>query len=87
MLREDVVSAAAAGRFAIHAVSTVDEAIELLTCWPAGERGADGSYPELTVNGRVERRLLSLATRAREFGMPSRSGPQQAHTGSFAEDG
>jgi hypothetical protein len=86
MLRDDVVAAAAKGRFSIHAVSTVDEAIELLTCWPAGERGADGAYPEMSVNGRVERRLLALATRAREFGTPSGPGPQPAHTGSIGED-
>jgi lon-related putative ATP-dependent protease len=68
MLREDVVAAAAAGRFAIHAVATVDEAVELLIGRPAGERDAAGSFPHGTVNGLVDARLADLAERAREFG-------------------
>ena len=42
MLREDVVDACAAGRFAVYPVATIDEGIALLTGLPAGERGADG---------------------------------------------
>lgn len=51
MLREDVVSACAAGRFHVYAVNTVQEALERLTLMPAGERNADGQYPENTVLG------------------------------------
>ncbi|WP_051021945.1 S16 family serine protease [Thioflavicoccus mobilis] len=45
MLRADVREAAAAGRFAVYPVATVDEGIELLTGTPAGVRGADGCWP------------------------------------------
>ena len=45
MLADEVVEAARAGRFAIWAVATIDEALALLTGLPAGERGRDGSYP------------------------------------------
>ena len=61
MLRDDVVEAAEAGRFHIFAVETIDEGIAWLTGMPAGEAGDDGSYPEGTVNGRVQRRLQDLA--------------------------
>lgn len=58
MLREDVVQAVAEGRFALHAVQTVDEAAELMTGLPAGEASAPG---ENTVNGRIARRLHAYA--------------------------
>ena len=45
MLRPDVVEAAAAGRFSVWAVRTVDEALALLTGLPAGERGAGRCLP------------------------------------------
>ena len=51
MLREDVVEACAAGQFHVYAVNTVQEALERLTLMPAGERNADGQYPEGTVLG------------------------------------
>ena len=58
MLRDDVVEAVAAGRFHLHAVATVDDALAVLTGLPAGspERPADD-----TVNGRVVRRLQTYA--------------------------
>jgi lon-related putative ATP-dependent protease len=61
MLREEVVAACAAGRFAIHAVATIDEAAALLTWREAGARGADGKYPYGSVNGRVEGALGHFA--------------------------
>jgi predicted ATP-dependent protease len=61
MLREDVVAACAAGRFAIWPIETIDQGIALLTGQPAGERGADGLYPENSVNRRVEDRLAAFA--------------------------
>ena len=67
MLREDVVAAAHDGRFSVWAVSTVDEALALLTGLPAGERDDGGAYPPASVNGRVEAGLVALAERAREF--------------------
>jgi predicted ATP-dependent protease len=68
MLRADVVEAAEKGLFHVWPVRTVDEAVELLTDVPAGERGADGRYPEGTVNRRVDDRLAAFAEKARSFG-------------------
>ena len=60
MLRADVVEAARQGRFRVHAVSTVDDAVELLTGMEAGKPDADGNYPEGSINWRVSKRLARL---------------------------
>ncbi|HET7832816.1 MAG TPA: ATP-binding protein [Gallionella sp.] len=60
MLRHDVVEAAAAGKFRIYAVESVDQAISLLTGVPAGEADADGKYPEGSINARVAARVAEL---------------------------
>jgi len=67
MLRDDVVAAAAKGKFHIHPVETIDQGIELLTGLPAGERGADGAFPPDTINHRVERRLDAFAEKLKLF--------------------
>ncbi len=67
MLRADVVEACAAGRFAVYPVTTIDEAIELLTGVAAGERGGDGSYAAGSMNARVEQRLQDYAQVRRSF--------------------
>jgi lon-related putative ATP-dependent protease len=61
MLREEVVGAVAAGQFHIYPVATVDEAMELLTGLPAGERAVTGAFPPGSVNQRVEAKLVELA--------------------------
>ena len=58
MLRSDVVDAVKAGKFHIYAVRSIDEGIEVLTGVAAGARQADGSYPDGTINNRVQRKLL-----------------------------
>ncbi|KAA6184179.1 AAA family ATPase [Thiohalocapsa marina] len=63
MLRQDVVEAVAQGRFSVHAVSSVDQGIALLTGLPAGQRDADGGFPPDSLNGRVEARLIGYAER------------------------
>ncbi|HXY42279.1 MAG TPA: AAA family ATPase [Vicinamibacteria bacterium] len=68
MLRADVVEAAERGVFHVWPVSTVDQAVELLTGVPAGERDADGRFPEGSVNRRVDERLAAFAEKARSFG-------------------
>jgi len=85
MLRHDVVEAAAAGKFHVYPVTTVDEAIALLTGVPAGERDAAGQFPEGSVNRRVEERLIVLAEKARKFGIPRGRG-ERAH-GEDDDDG
>jgi len=56
-LEPDVVKACEDGSFHIHAVSSVEEGIEILTGVPAGERDDDGEFPEDTIYGMVEARL------------------------------
>jgi lon-related putative ATP-dependent protease len=68
MLREDVIEAVKQGKFAIHAVSHIDEGIEILTGVKAGERGEDRQFPAGSVNRLVEDKLRLFAERARAFG-------------------
>ena len=68
MLRQDLVEAVADGRFHIWAVRLIDEGLEILTGVPAGERGADNSYPEGTVHHAVQERLHQLALGLSAFG-------------------
>ncbi|MBL8702036.1 MAG: AAA family ATPase [Alphaproteobacteria bacterium] len=67
MLRPDVVAAVAAGRFRVHAVSTVDEAMTLLTGRAAGEADAEGRFPADSVNGMVSEALDGFSAAARRF--------------------
>ena len=69
MLRQDVVDAAAAGRFHLYAVDTVDEALELLTGMPVGTPEVDGSLSQ-----RVAARLKHLAELRRAFARKSGTG-------------
>lgn len=61
MLRMDVVDAVRAGRFRVHAVTHVDEAMELLCGKPAGHLHRRGEFPAKTLNGRVQRQLAEYA--------------------------
>ncbi|MDD5179775.1 MAG: AAA family ATPase [Gallionellaceae bacterium] len=61
MLRRDVVEAARAGRFHIYAVEDVDQAMELLTGFPAGEPDAEGRVPQGSVNYLVAAQLVQLS--------------------------
>ena len=73
MLRDDMIAACAAGKFSIWPVATIDQGIALLTGRPAGERGADGRWPEGSLNNIVEERLQQFA-RARKEAAEGRSG-------------
>jgi len=75
MLRRDVVEAAEAGRFHVYSVVTVDEALEVVTGRSAGARGADGAWPEGSVNAAVEARLAALAETSRAFASGESSTP------------
>jgi lon-related putative ATP-dependent protease len=57
MLREDVVEAARGGKFHIHAVTTIDQGMEILTGRATGAADAQGRYPADSINGLVEQRL------------------------------
>ncbi|MGB9129457.1 MAG: ATP-binding protein [Thiobacillus sp.] len=69
MLRRDVVEAAAAGRFHVYAVETVDQALELLTGIPVGTPESEGSLDQ-----RVAQRLKHLAELRRKFAKKAESG-------------
>ena len=71
MLRKDVTEACAAGRFAVYPIVTIDEGIALLTGVAAGARGADATYPQDSINRRVEDRLRAFASIRRNFASPS----------------
>jgi lon-related putative ATP-dependent protease len=60
-LRRDVVEAVEAGKFSIYGVSWIEEALELLTGMPTGERGLDGQYPGDSLYGRAARKLAEMA--------------------------
>jgi predicted ATP-dependent protease len=68
MLREDVVQSVRDGNFSVYAVSTVDEALEILTGLPAGERAADGNYPEGSIHQLIEKHLDEMGEAMRGSG-------------------
>jgi lon-related putative ATP-dependent protease len=67
MLRQDVIAACKAARFAVYPVSTIDEGIALLTGRAAGARDTDGNYPVDSINRRIEERLRVFANIRRSF--------------------
>ncbi|MDX9859515.1 MAG: ATP-binding protein [Rhodospirillales bacterium] len=66
MLRRDVVEAAAARKFHIHAVETIDQGIEILTGVEAGRADARGAFPIGSVNRAVVQGLQRLANAGRK---------------------
>ena len=67
MLRDDVIEAAAAGRFHIYGIKTIDQGIEVLTGVPAGKRGKNGAFTAGSINRMVDDRLIALAEARRAF--------------------
>jgi predicted ATP-dependent protease len=74
MLRPDVIKAISETKFHIYAVGSVNEGIEVLTGVVAGERGADGHYPENSVNGRVEGKLAHYTEQQRKLAARGQTG-------------
>jgi lon-related putative ATP-dependent protease len=72
MLKQAVVDAARAGKFAIYAIRHVDKAMELLTGLPAGIPDADGIYPEGSVNGRIQLRLAEWISLRQHYMAPQK---------------
>ncbi len=64
MLRRDVVEAAREGRFAVYAVSTVQQALEILTGLPAGTRDERGLYPDGSLLATAMRQAYEYWKRA-----------------------
>jgi len=67
MLKEEVVDAVKAGKFNVYSVKTINEGIEVLTGTKAGERRADGTYEEGTVNYLVDKQLREMAEKLRDY--------------------
>jgi len=67
MLRQEVIQAVEDGKFSIYAIDSVDEGMALLTGAEVGERDENGDFPENSINGRVEARLVEMAALAHEF--------------------
>lgn len=67
MLKKEVVEAMEQGLFSVTAMSSVDDAIELLTGIPAGKRDKEGNYPPDSINGLVEATLLGFAKNLQDF--------------------
>jgi predicted ATP-dependent protease len=74
MLRQDVVDAAAAGRFHIYAVATVVAALDLLTGSRAGTPAAAASLDQ-----RVAQRLKHLVELRRKFAKKAEAGAGGSH--------
>jgi lon-related putative ATP-dependent protease len=74
MLRDEVVDAVQNGQFHIWAVNTVDEGLEVLTGLEAGQKKEDGSYPEGTINYKVDKNLREMANRLKFYSTASRDG-------------
>jgi predicted ATP-dependent protease len=75
MLKPEVTEAVRRGQFRVWAIRSVDEGIELLTGTPAGERQADGAYPEGTVHHLVQKRLAMQARQLAAYGERARGAP------------
>lgn len=70
MLRKEVVAGIRSGQFALWAVSTLEEGLEVLTGRQAGTPGRDGRYPPDSIFGLADARLAVLAESVRRYGMP-----------------
>jgi predicted ATP-dependent protease len=71
MLRDDVVTAAAAGQFHVYTAQHVDEAMEILTGVSAGHPDTNAQYPAGTVNGQVQHRLAEWTALRQRYASPA----------------
>jgi lon-related putative ATP-dependent protease len=67
MLKEEVIEAVKDGKFSVYSVKTIDEGIEVLTGTKAGQKRADGTFEEGTVNYLVNKQLKDMADKLREY--------------------
>lgn len=61
MLSSEVIEAVESGAFSIYTISSVDEAMALLTGQEMGEKSSDGQYPANSVNQRIINQLSHFA--------------------------
>lgn len=67
MLRDGVIQTVRDGKFHIWPVRTIDQGLEILTGESAGERQADGTFPDGTLNYKISKRLQDMAEKARSY--------------------
>jgi len=67
MLPHELIEAVQGGKFNLYAVQTVDEAMEILSGLPAGQRKSDGAFPPGTLNRLIDDRLWHLSRALRDF--------------------
>ncbi|UCE10913.1 MAG: AAA family ATPase [Candidatus Thorarchaeota archaeon] len=67
MLKEDLVEAIREGKFHIYPIERIEEGIEILTGARAGVRQPDGGFEEGSVYDLVDKRLMEMAQKLREF--------------------
>ncbi len=67
MLAQRVIDAVSAGQFHIYQVSTIDEALSLLTGLDYGEIDDNGQYPADSVNGRVATKIEEWIKAAKKY--------------------
>jgi len=67
-LRRPIVEAIEAGKFSVLGVSRIEEALEILTGKPAGERDHTGTFPDQTIFGLADKRLEEMADIAASWG-------------------
>ncbi len=79
MLREEVVEAVKQGKFHIYEVGNIDDGIEVLTGVEAGEKRQDGTYPEGSINHKVDMQLKEMAAKLRHFYGPAAEEKKDAH--------
>lgn len=79
MLRQEVVDAVRQDKFHIYAVSTVDEGMEVLTGISAGKRRKDGTYPEGSINYKVDKQLKEMAAKLKSFYGPAAEEKKGGH--------
>jgi predicted ATP-dependent protease len=79
MLREEVVEAVKQGKFHIYEVGSIDEGIEVLTGMEAGEKRQDGTYPEDSINHKVDKQLKEMAAKLRHFYGPAAEEKKDSH--------
>ncbi len=60
MLKQKVIDAVEQGKFAIYAISHVNQALELLMDKSAGEVDKEGNYPDASINAQVVARLKEI---------------------------
>jgi len=67
MLRKEIVEAVDAGKFQIYPITSVDDAISMLTGLDAGEKQVTGVFPKNSVNERIQARFDKLRKNRKKF--------------------